>query len=220
MVPEMEKVLVIDDSKVTQMLVRDILVGSYELTFRDDAHSGIVAAKKAVPDLILLDVRLPDKDGFAVCRELKNFAATREIPVIFITTMDAEAERVRGFDAGAEDYVVKPFFPNELLSRVKVHLASRQASRQAVELERLTVFRELAVTLSHEINNPLTTIYAHLHQLQQEYGQSSDKVPHALQDIQQQVGRIRDITHRLAKATEAARTSYCKDITMIDLHTT
>ena len=216
----MEKILVIDDSKVTQMLVRDILVGSYELTFREDGRSGIVAAKKALPDLILLDVRLPGMDGFAVCRELKSSAATRDIPVIFITTMDAESERVKGFDAGAEDYVVKPFFPNELLSRVKVHLASRQASRQAVELERLNVFRELAVALNHEINNPLTTIYAYIHMLQKEYGQSTDKVPHALQGLQQEVGRIRDITQRLAKATDAARTSYSKDVTMIDLHAT
>ena len=214
----LEKILVIDDSKVSQMLVRDILVGSYELTFRDDARSGIVAVKTVVPDLILLDVRLPDMDGFDVCRELKADETTRDIPVIFITTMDAESERVRGFDAGAEDYVVKPFSLHELLARVKVHLASRKARRQEVELERLNLFREMAVALSHEINNPLTTVYAYLHLLQKEVGHSSGEVQQALTGIQQEVGRIRLITERMAKATEAVTTNYQRDIRMIDLH--
>lgn len=216
--PALEKILVIDDSKVTQMLVRDILVGSYELTFRDDGRSGIVAVKQVVPDLILLDVRLPDMDGFSVCRELKEDEATRDIPVIFITTMDAESERVRGFDAGAEDYVVKPFSLHELLARVKVHLASRMARRQEVELERLNVFREMAVALSHEINNPLTTVYAYLHLLQKEVGHSSTAVQQGLTGIQQELERIRLITERMAKATEAVTTNYRHDISMIDLH--
>ncbi|RII27885.1 MAG: histidine kinase [Geobacter sp.] len=216
--PPLEKILVIDDSKVSQMLVRDILVGSYELTFRDDARSGIVAVKTVVPDLILLDVRLPDRDGFDVCRELKNDETTRDIPIIFITTMDAESERVRGFDAGAEDYVVKPFSLHELLARVKVHLASRKARRQEVELERLNLFREMAVALSHEINNPLTTVYAYLHLLQKEIGHPSEEFKQALDGILQEVGRIRLITERMAKATEAVTTNYRTDIRMIDLH--
>lgn len=214
----MEKILVIDDSKVTQMLVRDILVGNYELTFREDGRSGIVAVKKVMPDLVLLDIRLPDMDGFDVCRELKSDQATRDIPVIFITTMDAESERVRGFDAGAEDYVVKPFSLHELLARVRVHLASRKARRQEVELERLNVFREMAVALSHEINNPLTTTYAYIHLLQKELGHASEKTQQALAGIQHELGRIRMITERMARATEAVTTNYNSEINMIDLH--
>ena len=214
----LEKILVIDDSKISQMLVRDILVDSYELTFRDDARSGIAAVRTVVPDLILLDVRLPDMDGFDVCRELKADETTRDIPVIFITTMDAESERVRGFDAGAEDYVVKPFSLHELLARVKVHLASRKARRQEVELERLNLFREMAVALSHEINNPLTTVYAYLHLLQKEVGHSSTTAQQALTGIQQELERIRLITERMAKATEAVTTNYSTDVRMIDLH--
>ena len=64
---------------------------------------------------------------------------------MFITSMDSERERVKGFEAGAEDYVVKPFYPGELLARVKAHLATRRAKAQAVELERLKIFKEMAV---------------------------------------------------------------------------
>jgi signal transduction histidine kinase len=125
---------------------------------------------------------------------------------------------VKGFEAGAEDYVVKPFYLEELLARVKVHLAFRKAKIQAVELERLTLFKEMAVALSHEINNPLTTIYAYLHVLQREMSHADERSKGSLHGIQEELGKIREITGKLAQASKVSKTSYNKDITMIDLH--
>lgn len=213
----MEKILVIDDSKITQMLVAEILNDKYALDFQDDGLAGIAAAKNDPPDLILLDIHLPKMDGYGVCRILKQDEKTREIPILFITSMDSALERVKGFEAGAEDYVVKPFYLEELLARVKVHLASRQAKMQAVELERLNVFKEMAVALSHEINNPLTTVYAHLHLLQRELAGSPENVHQGLSGIHKELGRIRQITERLAQASRAAKTIYSKNVAMIDL---
>lgn len=214
----MEKILVIDDSKITQMLVAEILAGKYEIDFRADGKSGIVAAQSSTPDLILLDIALPDMVGYEVCRILKRGECTREIPIIFITSKDSELERVKGFEAGAEDYVVKPFYLEELLARVKVHLAFRKAKIQAVELERLSLFKEMAVALSHEINNPLTTIYAYLHVLQRDMSKADESVKDSLRGIQEELGKIREITGKLAQASKVSKTSYSKDITMIDLH--
>jgi DNA-binding response OmpR family regulator len=215
----MEKILVIDDSKITQMLVAEILAGKYDLDFQADGASGIAAAQCNTPDLILLDIALPDMVGYEVCRTLKRGDDTKDIPIIFITSKDSELERVKGFEAGAEDYVVKPFYLEELLARVKVHLAFRKAKIQAVELERLTLFKEMAVALSHEINNPLTTIYAYLHVLQREMPSDSEKcIKETLNGIQDELGKIREITGRLAQASKVSKTSYNKDITMIDLH--
>ncbi len=214
----MEKILVIDDSKITQMLVAEILAGNYELDFRADGKSGISAAQSNTPDLILLDIALPDMVGYEVCRMLKREESTREIPIIFITSKDSELERVKGFEAGAEDYVVKPFYLEELLARVKVHLAFRRAKIQAVELERLTLFKEMAVALSHEINNPLTTIYAYLHVLQREMSNAEGCVKDSLHGIQEELGKIREITAKLAQASKVSKTCYSKDVTMIDLH--
>lgn len=214
----MEKILVIDDSKITQMLVAEILAGKYELDFRADGTSGIAAAQSNTPDLILLDIALPDMVGYDVCRILKKGDDTKGIPIIFITSKDSELERVKGFEAGAEDYVVKPFYLEELLARVKVHLAFRKAKIQAVELERLTIFKEMAVALSHEINNPLTTIYAYLHVLQREISGADVSVKESLHGIQEELGKIREITGKLAQASKVSTTSYTKDITMIDLH--
>jgi len=214
----MEKILVIDDSKITQMLVAEILAGKYVLDFQSDAASGIASAQKNLPDLILLDIALPDMLGYEVCRILKKGDETKGIPIIFITSKDSELERVKGFEAGAEDYVVKPFYLAELLARVKVHLAFRRAKLQAVELERLTIFKEMAVAVSHEINNPLTTVYAYLHVLQREVSMDNEQVRQSLAGLQGELGKIRQIVGKLRQASNIAVTSYSRDVTMIDLH--
>jgi DNA-binding response OmpR family regulator len=213
-----EKILIIDDSRISQALVAEIFDDTYVLEFRSDGPTGLAAARELSPDLILLDIHMPEMDGFEVCRALKSDERTREIPVIFITSLDSESEKVKGFAAGAEDYVVKPFHMEELEARVRAHLASRRAKVQALELERLTVFKEMAVAISHEINNPLTSIYAFLHVLQRDLADSSETVRNSLEGIREEVKRIQQITGRLAQASKAAKVNYSRDITMIDLH--
>ena len=214
----MEKILIIDDSRISQALVAEIFCGKYELEFQNDGPAGISAAQHHSPDLILLDIHMPKMDGFEVCRILKGDEKTRDIPVVFITTLDSETEKVKGFEAGAEDYVVKPFYMEELEARVRVHLASRRAKAQALELERLSVFKEMAVAISHEINNPLTSIYAFLYVLERDLAGSSETVKNSLEGIRDEVKRIQLITGRLAQASKASKVNYNRDITMIDLH--
>ncbi|HEY6009729.1 MAG TPA: response regulator [Geobacteraceae bacterium] len=214
----MEKILIIDDSRISQALVAEIFSGKYDLEFQNDGPAGISAAQHHPPDLILLDIHMPKMDGFEVCRILKGDEKTRDIPVIFITTLDSETEKVKGFEAGAEDYVVKPFYMEELEARVRVHLASRRAKAQALELERLSVFKEMAVAISHEINNPLTSIYAFLYVLERDLAESSETVKNSLEGIRDEVKRIQLITGRLAQASKASKVNYNRDITMIDLH--
>ncbi len=214
----MEKILIIDDSTVAQALLAAIFSTSYELGFRSDGASGIDAAREIRPDLILLDVNMPGLDGFDVCRILKEDEETREIPIIFLTSVDSGTEKVKGFQAGADDYVVKPFNSQELQARVSAHLGARRAKVQALKLERLTVFREMAVAVSHEINNPLTSVFACLHLLQNELRDAPESVREYLASLHGDMKRIKDIVGRLASATKVAKTRYSSDIDMIDLH--
>jgi DNA-binding response OmpR family regulator len=214
----MQKILTIDDSKISQALIADIFAGRYGLAFEENGPAGIAAARETAPDLILLDVHMPGMDGYDVCRILKGEPGLREIPVIFITTLDTESERVKGFEAGAEDYVVKPFYREELLARVRTHLDLHRARKQAVELERLKVFRELAVAISHEINNPLTSVYAFLYILQGEIADPSARVVESLEGVRSELKRMQRITERLAQASRVISTSYNRDVSMIDLH--
>lgn len=214
----MEKILVIDDSTVAQTLLAEIFCTTYELDFRNDGASGLSAARQIQPDLILLDVNMPGLDGFEVCRLLKQGDETREIPVIFVTSGDSGIEKVKGFQAGADDYVVKPFCSQELQARVSAHLGARKAKLQALGLERLTVFREMAVAVNHEINNPLTSVFACLYLLQNELADAPETVREHLACLHAEMKRIQAIVGRLSTATKASKTNYSSGVTMIDLH--
>ncbi|WP_317204365.1 response regulator [Janthinobacterium sp.] len=121
--PAEKRILIVDDSAFEQRLLL-ILLG--ELPYRlSVAHNGTQAYELALagaPDLILLDVRMPHMDGYAVCRLLQANPRTRDIPVIFLSGADTAEERIMGLSVGAVDYVTKPFAPGELLARIRIHL--------------------------------------------------------------------------------------------------
>jgi DNA-binding response OmpR family regulator len=212
----MEKILAIDDSSVARKFLQEILSSDYDICFSETGSAGLEAAAASVPDLVLLDIHLPDMDGIEICRRLKAREETSDVPIIFITSLDSESERVRGFEAGADDYVVKPFYPRELSARVRMHLASRKAKLQGIQLERLALFREMAVALNHEINNPLTSALAYLYVLEREMETASPIAHESLQGIQEELRKIAALTGRLAKASKIAKTVYSDGIDMID----
>lgn len=214
----MQKILAVEDSKVAQAQVLDILAGTYEVSLEGDGASAIGAALATRPDLILLDVNLPGKNGYDICRELKLDERTREIPVIFLTGCDTGGEKVKGFEAGADDYIVKPFYPEELLARVALHLASRREKQMAVELERLKLLREMAVAISHEFNNPLTAVLWHLRLAAKGLGEGNEEARTHLSDMQLELDKIRRIVARLAEASRDARTEYVMGEAMIDVN--
>lgn len=214
----MEHILIIDDSRLVQARLSDILATDYRLSIADDGPSGIASCLREPPDLVLLDIHLPGIDGYEVCRRLKREPATARVPVLFITSMSAEQEKVTGFEAGAEDYIVKPFYPEELRARIKLHLGSRQAAEQDIELERLRLFREMAVALSHEINNPLTAVYGCLYFLEKELDGKNEELSCGLQGMKKELDRIRDIVKRFSNASRMATISYDSSTNMIDLH--
>lgn len=214
----MDRILIVDDSKTAQAIFSSILDSEYLLEIRNDAASALAAIEVNPPDLILLDIQMPIMDGFEVCRRLKQNELTRDIPIIFISALDSENEKARGFEVGADDYIVKPVLPLELVARVRAHLGAHRSRLDAIAMERLVVFRELAVTLCHEINNPLTTINAYLHVLQRELSATSESASDIVAAIKVETDRIAAITAKLAAATSAATTRYQRDVTMIDLN--
>lgn len=213
----MQKILAVEDSKVAQAQIIDILAGEYEVSVEGDGASAMDAALATSPDLILLDVNLPGKNGYDICRDLKRDERTRGIPVLFLTGCDTGGEKVKGFEAGADDYIVKPFYPEELLARVALHLASRREKQMAVELERLKLLREMAVAISHEFNNPLTAILWHLRLASKGLGEGNEETRTHLSDMQLELDKIRRIVSRLAEASRDAKTEYVMGEAMIDV---
>ena len=128
------KILVIDDEKINIKILRDILKDDGEILFALDPRDGIEKARQAMPDVILLDVVMPEMDGYEVCKELKSDPALVDIPSIFVTAQDTEVDEERGLSLGAIDYVAKPLRPAIIRARVQNQLALQAARKKLEEL--------------------------------------------------------------------------------------
>ncbi|TVR24251.1 MAG: response regulator [Anaerolineaceae bacterium] len=120
--------LIEDDYDVAEMLVMYFESQGYEVVHADNGADGVAHARAGFPNLILLDVMLPDMDGYDVCLRLRRMALTKFIPILFLTQRDERASKVRGLELGADDYITKPFDIDEL--RLRVQGAINRATRE------------------------------------------------------------------------------------------
>jgi putative two-component system response regulator len=124
------RILLVDDTKTNIDILVQSLRDEYKLAVTMTGQKAIEYATRNQPDLILLDVMMPEMDGFTVCRKLKQDPATDGIPVIFITAMDGPKDKTRGFENGAVDYITKPFDVVEVKARVRTHLNLKLAQQE------------------------------------------------------------------------------------------
>ena len=124
-------ILIIDDNPTNLRVAVDYLEDhGFEIMVARNGKMGLKRARYAQPDLILLDVRMPNIDGFETCRRLKANAKTKDIPVIFMTALTSTEDKVKGFAVGAVDYVTKPIQHEEVLARITTHLTIRNLQKQ------------------------------------------------------------------------------------------
>lgn len=183
-----QTILVVDDTPTNIQVLFDLLdVSGYRVAIAKSGESALKRMQNSLPDLILLDVMMPGIDGFETCRQLKASAATRDIPVIFMTALSDTVDKVKGLKLGAVDYITKPIQHEEVLARIDVHLQLRhlqqnleaqvaartteltdaletlqQAQLQLVQSEKMSSLGQLVAGIAHEINNPINFIYGNL----------------------------------------------------------
>jgi len=136
-----QKILIADDERFNLNILVDILKSDYKVIVAKDGKQALERAKSNPPDLILLDIMMPEMDGYEACRKLKENEQTKDIPVIFITAMKEEGNEIKGFDLGAADYITKPFQAAIVMARVKTQLKMKwQADmlRQMASFDGLT----------------------------------------------------------------------------------
>lgn len=127
------KILVVEDERpISDILKFSLEKEGYEVYTSFDGNNGIEMTRQLNPDLILLDIMLPEKDGFEVCREVRRFT---DKPIIMLTAKDTEVDKVIGLEMGADDYVTKPFSTRELIARIKANIR-RISSPQQNELQK------------------------------------------------------------------------------------
>ncbi len=161
---EQSSILIVDDTVENLRLVSRILKEqTYRIRIANNGERALKSVQANPPDLILLDIMLPDIDGYEVCRRLKADARTHDIPVIFISALDQVFDKVTAFNMGGVDYITKPFQRAEVLARIQTHLTLQKIHHQLQEKnaqlkrqnEELDAF---AHTVAHDLKNPLAVI--------------------------------------------------------------
>ena len=144
------KILIVDDKPDNLRLLSKMLAEhGYEVRKAINGSTALMGVKTATPDLILLDIKMPDMDGYEVCQHLKEDSNTREIPVIFLSASDEVMDKVKAFEVGGIDYITKPFQIQEVLARVGTQIKLRELNKLRENLSRMIV---------HDLRNPLSLI--------------------------------------------------------------
>ncbi|HMU43090.1 MAG TPA: response regulator [Ignavibacteriaceae bacterium] len=151
----MQKILIVEDEKLIRESIVELLTEEeFECYQAENGRAGIAAAKKYLPDLILCDIKMPGLNGYKVLQEVRKDNITASIPVIFLSAL-ADSKDVRaGMNLGADDYIAKPFLPDELIASIKSRLSRNEVSQQKIEQIRSSI----AKALPHELRTPLVSI--------------------------------------------------------------
>ncbi|MEO6953810.1 MAG: ATP-binding protein, partial [Polyangia bacterium] len=151
-------VLVVEDDDELRAQIVGILAHHHHVISSADAENGLVLAEAQRPDLLVSDIGLPGMDGLELTRRFRALAGNRLAPVVLLTAFATREARLSGFDAGAVDYVTKPFDANELLARVQAQLERRRLALQLHESEKLAALGTMTAGLAHEMRNPANAL--------------------------------------------------------------
>jgi DNA-binding response OmpR family regulator len=162
-------VLIVDDNLINiKLLAKSLTKENYRVLEAKNGNDGYNLAVSEKPDLILLDIMMPVKDGYEVCEMLKANEEIKDIPVIFITAMTETTDKVRGLSLGAVDYITKPFNSAEVLARVKKQLNLRRMHEENIsyqkvlmEAQKIASLGILAEGMAHNFNNLLSVIFCY-----------------------------------------------------------
>lgn len=217
----MKKILIIDDLPENVFILQDRLEDEgYEVITAYDGKSGIEKAYDNLPDLILLDVMMPDITGFEVCKILVNDEKTKHIPIILVTAKSEAQDTKEGLEAGAFDYIKKPFSRVELMARVKSALKLSEVNKLLLDIEKRTTYVATVVTANHRIKQPLTLLTLSSAAIKRELNKdeiSKESILSRLKYIDTAIKEITDVLNRLNSITDPVLSDYTKNIKMVNV---
>jgi len=214
----MDRILIIEDSR-TQALKTQLLLQreGYEVETAFDGEEGWKRILSWKPDVVLLDINLPKRNGFDLLREIRNRDELANMQVIMLTAYGDVDSLTKALDLGADDYISKPFNDRELSARVRASLRMKKLQDRVIKAERLAAVGALVVTMSHEINNPLTGIIGNCQIILKNADSIPPKMRERVQSIMDMAVRISRVLQKAANLREVVTKPYLGDTEMIDL---
>lgn len=210
-------ILLVEDDSISQKFIQAMLKeAGYTVQCAGDGRLGLEKAARIHPDLILMDVVMPQMDGLAACRRLKSDQNCRRIPVIFVTGNTDEQTLHAAFEAGGSDYVRKPVNRVELLARVHTALMQRKMIQQLAEEEKFKGVLETAGGICHELNQPLQYILGAVQLLMMDA--ADDAILFSQLDaIRTRIEQMGDFTRKLTEITRFRTRKYVGDLDILDI---
>ena len=234
----MDTVMIVDDVPLNRSFVRMLLEErNYRIIEAEDGQKALDLIKKDMPDLILLDIVMPNLNGFETLKIIRGTPELQHLPVILVSTVEEFSSKREGFLIGADDYIVKPFKPEELLLRVDVFLKIKKErdalvlkavsltesqtefldhQNDIVEKEKEILLKQVYVTLHHEIRNPLTSVLIGSQILKEKFGKDTPEKK-ILVEIETCAKRIRDVMDALGELKSIVLEDYLAGIKMLHL---
>ena len=217
----MKKILIIDDSPDSVFLLQDRLEREgFEIAKAYNGEMGIQKAVDEKPDLILLDIMMPDISGYDVCKTLSSKDETKLIQIILLTALTEADNLKQGLQSGAFDYIKKPFNRTELIARINSALRFSETNKFLIEIEKIKTFAATVVTANHEIKQPLTLINLSTAAIRREISKtnySSENILKRIEFIENATRDIISVLDKLGSIKKPVITPYVNDLNIIDL---
>jgi DNA-binding response OmpR family regulator len=210
-------ILVAEDEDLSRdMLVRRLTKSGFVVDSVTDGKSCLAALEKNAPDLALLDIQMPGMSGMEVVREIRKRFTHDTLPVILVTALGESDDIVRGLDAGANDYVVKPIIYPVLLARMGVAMRIQQSIRLLMEADRQSVMIQTLGEACHQLSQPMQAVLVTLEDLIRNPRSDPRQLHSELRDIQKWTREVSDVIHRLQAVGTMRSLPYLQRMEMLD----
>lgn len=213
------KILIVEDEEHTRYLLERLLtINNFEVQTAENGIDALNTMTNFKPEIILADWNMPEMDGAELCSRIKSNPDLKHIYFIMITAKTSTQEKVVGLDTGADDYITKPVENEELLARIRSGLRIYDLQQELRQFEHEKALLEMAATLGHQMNNPLSAVNMALISLKRNIqNRNFDEIEDDLKLIQQSIQRMQEITQKLTMLKDPKLVTYIGNLKMLKL---
>lgn len=216
---EKDKILVVEDERDTRFILEKLLTkNNFEVITANNGQEALQLLETFTPKVILADWTMPIMDGLELCNQIKNSEKLKIIYYIILTARTSLRDRVTGLDVGADDFLMKPIENQELVARIRSGIRIFNLQRELKTIEHSKAVVELACTIGHKINNPLSSLKIAMNNLKESVpAKTSDHIDEDFEIMQQAIERIQTFVQQLTHLENPEIINYTDDSKMIKL---